>query len=85
MQPLSYYIVIDPVVEAMTKTEGGLLLTDKDGEVRYKKGIVMKPGTDVEVLKEGDIIYYDRHAGQILDIGGTDFTIIQLRDVVVVM
>ena len=85
MKPLAYYLIVDPAPEEISKTEGGLLLTEKQGEVRYRKGSVLKVGDLVENLEEGATIYYDRHAGQVLDVDGTDFTIIKLSDVVVVM
>ena len=85
MKPLGYYLIVEPAPEEVTKTEGGLLLTEKQGEVRYRKAVVSSPGMEVDILKEGDVIYYDRHAGQTLDVDGTDHTVIQLRDVVVVL
>ncbi len=85
MRPLLDYLIIDPAPEEVSKTDGGLLLTEKQGEVRYRKAVVLKVSDDIDKLKEGDIIYYDRHAGQTLDVDGTDFDVIKLRDVVVVM
>ena len=56
MRAVGKFIVIEPIkVEA--KTQGGLLLTEETREdIRYRKGKVIEPGTDVKVLKQGDLI-----------------------------
>ena len=59
MKPIGKYIIIKKIKEEL-KTESGLLLSAQDAsEFRYKKGFVFKSGTDVEVINDGDIIYYD--------------------------
>ena len=52
---------------------------------RYKKAEVIKPGTNVDVINEGDIIYYDGAAGHQMLINDNPYTVIQERDVVVVL
>ena len=52
---------------------------------RYKKGKVVKPGTEVTVINEDDLIYYDKNSGVTLIIDETPLTIIQERDVVIVI
>jgi co-chaperonin GroES (HSP10) len=53
--------------------------------MRYKKGKIIKPGSDVQVIKEKDLVYYDRNAGHTMLIENEQVTIIQERDVVVVL
>ena len=78
-------VIIQPIEEEL-KTQSGLLLTAADvGEFRYKKGKVIKPGTDVSEIKEGQIIYYDKSAGFSMLIHNDTFTIITERDIVVVL
>ena len=85
MTPVNKYIVITTIDEEM-KTESGLLLTGSDAEkFRYKKGLVVKPGTNVEVIKENDLIYYDKGAGYTMLIDNVPYTIIREADVVVVL
>ena len=45
----------------------------------------MKPGTDVDVISDGDMIYYDKRAGYTMLINDEPYTIISERDVVVVL
>ena len=84
-KPINKYILITTIDEQI-KTESGLLLTGSDAEkFRYKKGLVVKPGTNVECVNEGDHIYYDKGSGYTMLIENVPYTIIQERDVVVVL
>jgi len=83
--PINKYILITTIDEQI-KTDSGLLLTGSDAEkFRYKKGLVVKPGTNVEAIKENDLIYYDKGAGYTMLISNVPYTIIQEKDVVVVL
>ena len=85
MTPIGKHIVIESVAEEI-KTDSGLLLTAADAnELRYKKGKVVKPGTEVDVIKEGDEIYYDKRAGFTMIIEDRHLTVILERDVVIVL
>ena len=52
---------------------------------RYSKGKVVEPGTDVDVISKEDVIYYDKRQGYTMLIENKKFTVIQERDVVVVL
>ena len=78
--------IIIETVEREVKTESGLLLSAHDAnEFRYKMGKVVAPGSDVSVIKEGDEIYYDKSHSYTMVINEKPYTIIQERDVVVVL
>jgi co-chaperonin GroES (HSP10) len=85
MKPIGKYIIIKKIDEEL-KTKSGLLLSAQDAsDFRYKKGEVIKEGTDVNVINEGDIIYYDGAVGHQMLINDDPYTIITERDVVVVL
>ena len=85
MKPIGKYIIIQAIEEQL-KTKSGLLLTATDAnEFRYKKGKVVKPGTNVNEISEQDIIYYDKSAGFSLLLNDVTYTVITERDVVVVL
>jgi len=85
MKAIGKNVIIQPIDEEL-KTKSGLLLTAADvDEFRYKKGKVIKEGTDVKTIKANDIIYFDKSAGFSLLINNTSYTIITERDVVVVL
>jgi len=85
MQAINKYIIIEKVSEEM-KTDSGLLLSGEDAnEFRYNKGVVVNPGTEVNTVKQGDVIYYDKSSGHTMILQDKKFTIILERDVVVVL
>jgi co-chaperonin GroES (HSP10) len=85
MQAINKYIIIETIAEEI-KTDSGLLLSGDDAnQLRYKKGRVVNPGTEVNVIKAGDEIYYDKASGHEVVINGEKYSIILERDVVVVL
>lgn len=85
MKPIGKNIVIKTVEETI-KTSSGLLLSGEDvDQLRYKKGIIVKPGTEVMHLNEGEEIYYDKRQGFTMLIHDEIYTIIQERDVVLAL
>ena len=54
-------------------------------QLRYKKALVIKVGSDVQVIKDGQMINYDKRAGHTMLIQDKPYTIIQEKDVVVVL
>ena len=86
MKPIGKYIVITEVKDEEVKTNSGLLLSAEDAKsFRYQKAKVVKPVTDVNNINEGDVIYYDKGHGFSMMIGNETYTVIQERDVVVVV
>ncbi len=86
MKAVGKYIVIEPIKETNVKTDSGLILSEKQREdIRYRKAVVVKPGTAVEFIKEGDSIYYDKNAGFNIEIKNKKYIIIKEFDVVVIL
>lgn len=85
MRPIGKYIVVKDIQEEV-RTESGLILSGDDtNQLRYKRAEVIAPGTDVSVIDEGDELYYDKAHSFTMLIDDTQYTIIQERDVVVVI
>tara|TARA_R100000654_G_C2662209_1_gene124832 strand:- start:239 stop:496 length:258 start_codon:yes stop_codon:yes gene_type:complete len=85
MRPIGKNIVIKTIEEEI-KTNSGLLLSAEDTKsLRYKKAIVVAVGSDVSVIKKGETIQYDKRAGYTMLIKDEQFTIIQEKDVVLVL
>ena len=85
MKAIGKYIVITEIKEQQ-KTESGILLTSDDSNLlRYKKGLIKIPGTEVSVVSEGDVIHYDKNAGHKMMLEEEVVTIIYERDIVVVL
>ncbi|MGI9555284.1 MAG: hypothetical protein ACR2M9_00265 [Cyanophyceae cyanobacterium] len=86
MKAVGKYIVIKPLEEKNVKTEGGLILSEKQREdIRFRQALVIEPGSDVEVLKKDQIIYYDRNAGFGIELNNKKFKVIKEFDVVVIL
>ena len=86
MKAIGKNIVIIPIKENDTKTSGGLLLAEAHREdIRYRRGKVITIGTDVVGVKNGDQIYYDRHAGFGIELEKEQLKVIKEQDVVIVL
>ena len=85
MKPIGKYLLIKTIEEEIRSSSGLILSAEDVNQLRYKKGTVVEPGSDVDVIKAGDSIYYDTRAGYTMVINGETYTIIIERDVVVVL
>ncbi len=85
MKPIGKNIIIKTLEEELITSSGLMLSAEDANQMRYKKGIVIKSGTDVAVIKENDLIYFDKRAGYTLIIKDEPMTIIQEKVVVVVL
>ena len=84
MQAINDYVIVDKIKEEPKKVSGLILTDNTDTDNRYKKANIISVGNEVEVVKKGDIIFYDKHAGH--DIGYNDemYRVILSRDIVLV-
>jgi chaperonin GroES len=86
MKAIGRNLVIEKTKEGTTETKGGLLLAENQREdIRYTEASVLSAGNQVEGLKEGDRIFFDRHAGHKIEIDKKTYHIIKNQDVVVVL
>ena len=85
MKAIGKNIVIRQVDEEV-KTASGIILSGEDtNQLRYKRGLVITPGTEVNAIQAGDEIYYDKANSYTMIINDEQHSIIQERDVVVVL
>ena len=83
MKAVNYYLIIDMIKEE--PKVGGLILTDEINEDnRYLKAKVVSIGNLVEGIKEGDTIYYDKHAGHGIQHKDKFYGVIKQQDVVLI-
>ena len=84
MKPISKYILLNHIEEEV-KTESGILLSgDEANKRRYHKGSNISWRRSKAVSK-GDVVYYDHRGAHTLLIEGVQVTVIQERDVVIVL
>jgi co-chaperonin GroES (HSP10) len=85
MKPISKYILLNHIEEEL-KTESGILLSgDEAQKRRYHKGKVVSVGEEVNAITKDDVVYYDHRGAHTLIIEGIKITVIQERDVVIVL
>jgi co-chaperonin GroES (HSP10) len=85
MKAIGRNIVID-IIEETIKTDSGIILSAEDAKgLRYGKGVVVTAGSDVQHIKKGDTIYYDKRNSFGMVIEGEQRTIISEANVVVVV
>lgn len=86
MKAIGKNLVIIPEKLKAKKTQGGLILGEKDREdIRYVIATVFETGDEVQGVKKGDKIYYDKHAGHSIDFEDSTYRVIKIQDVVVVL
>ena len=84
MQAINDYVIVNKTKEGPKKV-GGLILTDETDETnRYRKANIISIGNMVEIVKEGDSIYYDGVAGHDIAYNDTMYRVIRMRDIVLV-
>ena len=84
MKAVNHYLVIEPI-KGETKKVGGLILTDEVNEDnRYKKAKIISAGNLVAGIKEGDVVYYDKHAGHGIQHNDKFYGVIKQMDVVLI-
>ena len=84
MKAINNYLVVENIKEGV-KQVGGLLLTEElDSDNRYLKAKVISTGNLVEGLKDGEIVYYDKHAGHGISYKDKLYHVIRSMDVVLV-
>ena len=86
MKAVGSYLIIQKIEENITKSEGGLLLNKNDrSDIRYIEAKVISIGDEVKGIKKNDIIFYDRHAGHMIELEEGSYQVIKIHDVVVVL
>ena len=86
MKAIGRNLIIQKTKEGTTKTKGGLLLAENQREdIRYVEATIVSVGSDIEGIKEGQKIFFDRHAGHKIELEKQTYHVIKAQDVVVVL
>ena len=84
MKAINRYIIVERIKTEPKKVAGLIMTDDTDVDNRYIKAKIISCGNLVEGLKDGDVIYYDKHAGHGITWNETLYQVISARDVVLV-
>ena len=84
MKAINHYIIIENIKEGPKKVAGLIMTDETDVDNRYSKAKIISTGNLVEGLKDGDTIYYDKHAGHGISWKDKLYHVIRSNDVVLV-
>jgi len=85
IKPLKDKVAVKFVVEE-EKTKSGIVLPDTAKEEKPQQGVVTAVGKEVEnEVKVGDMIVYDKYAGNTVSVDGTDYVIVKIDDILAVI
>ena len=84
MKAVNKYIIVDKIKLEPKKVAGLIMTDDTDTDNRYIKAKIISCGNLVEVLKDNDIVYYDKHAGHDISFNDKLYRVIQDRDVILI-
>ena len=63
MKAVNHYIIVENIKAGPKKIAGLLMTEELDDDNRYLRANVISIGNLVEGIKEGETVYYDKHAG----------------------
>ena len=84
MKAINRYIIVDKIKTEPKKIAGLIMTNDTDVDNRYIKAKIISCGNLVEGLKDGDVIYHDKHAGHSVEYENTLYRVIKSGDVVLI-
>ena len=84
MEAINKYIIVENIKTEPKKVAGLIMTDDTDVDNRYLKAKIISCGNLVEVLKDNDIVYYDKHAGHDISFDDKLYRVIQDRDVILI-
>tara|TARA_R100000808_G_scaffold92_1_gene676 strand:- start:5073 stop:5330 length:258 start_codon:yes stop_codon:yes gene_type:complete len=84
MKAINNYLVVDKIKEEQRKVAGLIMTEDLDDDNRYLKAKVISAGNLVEAVAEGDMVYYDKHAGHGIQWQDKLYFVIRSSDIVLV-
>ena len=84
MKAVNHYIVVENIKEGPKKVAGLIVTETMDSDNRYIKANVISIGNLVEGIKEKDVVYYDKHAGDDVQYKDTLYRVIKSGDVVLI-
>ena len=82
LEPLDYYVVVQPVSDE-TETRSGLILPASAASTLVcRTGIVTAVGTEANGVEAGDKVLYPREAGFDVRLGGIEVKVLKREDLI---
>jgi co-chaperonin GroES (HSP10) len=84
MKAVNNYLIVEKIKEEQKKVAGLIMTEDLDQDNRYIKAKVVSSSDLVEYVNDGDIVYYDKHAGHGIQYNNKLYFVIKVSDIVLV-
>ena len=84
MKAVNQYIIVEKIKTEQSKVAGLIITENIDDDNRYIKANVISTGNLVEGIKDGDVVYYDKHAGHGVQYKDILYQVIRSGDVVLI-
>ena len=84
MKAVNNYIIVQNIKTEPKKVAGLIMTEELDDDNRYIKAKAISVGNLVEGIKDGDVVYYDKHAGHGVQYKETLYYVIRNVDVVLI-
>ena len=84
MKAVNNYIIVEKIKTEQKKVAGLIMTENIDDDNRYIKAKAISVGNLVEGIKDGDVIYYDKHAGHGVQYKDILYYVIRSVDVVLI-
>ena len=84
MKAVNHYIIVEKIKTEQKKVAGLIVTEDIDDDNRYIKAKAISVGNLVEGVKDGDTVYYDKHAGHGVQYKDILYQVIRSGDVVLI-
>ena len=84
MKAVNHYVIVEKIKETEKKVGGLILTEDINQDVRYSKGKVISAGSVADFVSEGNIVWYDKHAGHGIEYNDKFYFVIKASDIVLV-
>ena len=84
MKAVNNYIIVEKIKTEQKKVAGLIVTEDIDDDNRYIKAKAISVGNLVEGVKDGDTVYYDKHAGHGVQYKDILYQVIRSGDVVLI-
>ena len=85
MQAINNYIIIEKIKKESKKVNGLILTNNDKKDIRYLQGHIISVGNQTDGLNPNDKIYYDKHAGHMVEYNDKTYYVIRQQDVVIVI
>lgn len=83
MKAVNYYLVVEKLKEEPKSTSGFILSESQSEDVRYLRGKIISAGENAGHVTEGDVVWYDKHAGHGIEFNDKYYYVIKYGDVVI--